>query len=148
MIKRVLIFLEGIVYKHFLALGTSFVNLRSLSEISTGKVVGCDLQVQIKIAIENSFLSKLPYETIRGRETSDTRLKSYPWGSEISLSCTPPVLNSIYPAHSHYSLKSVRIFKNTCSWLNYPSAFYLSIVHQRCEYMLQVGQNIIIVLYA
>ena len=38
----------------------SFVNLPSLSEIYTGKVVVCDLQVQIKIAIENSLLSKLP----------------------------------------------------------------------------------------
>jgi hypothetical protein len=44
--------------------GPSFVNLFSLSEIYTGKVVVRDLQVQIKIAIENSLLSKLPYETI------------------------------------------------------------------------------------
>jgi hypothetical protein len=45
-------------------LGPSFVNLFSLSEIYTGKVVVRDLQVQIKIAIENSLLSKLPYKTI------------------------------------------------------------------------------------
>ena len=31
----------------------------------TGSVVARDLQVQIKIAIENSLLSKTPYETIR-----------------------------------------------------------------------------------
>ena len=65
MIKRVLIFLEGIACKHLLAWEPSFVNqnLLSLSEIYTGKVVVRDLQVQIKIAIENSLLSKLPYET-------------------------------------------------------------------------------------
>ena len=61
MIKRVLIFLEGIVCKHLLAWGPSFVNqnLLSLSEIYTGKVVVHDLQVQIKIVTENSLLSKL-----------------------------------------------------------------------------------------
>ena len=64
MIKRVLIFLEGIVCKHLLVWGPSFVNLLSLSEIYTRKVVAHDLQVQIKIAIENSLLSKLSYETI------------------------------------------------------------------------------------
>jgi hypothetical protein len=64
MIKRVLIFLEGIVCKHVSVWGPSFVNLLSLSEIYTGKVVAHDLQVQIKIAIENSLLSKLSYETI------------------------------------------------------------------------------------
>ena len=62
MIKRVLIFLEGIVCKHLLVWGPSFVNLLSLSEIYTGKVVVRDLQVQIKIAIETSLLSTLPYE--------------------------------------------------------------------------------------
>jgi hypothetical protein len=45
-------------------LGPSFVNLLSLSEIYTRKVVACDFQVQIKRAIENSLLSKLSYETI------------------------------------------------------------------------------------
>jgi hypothetical protein len=47
----------------FIGLGPSFVNLLSLSEMYTGKVVVRDFQVQIKIAIENSLLSKLPYET-------------------------------------------------------------------------------------
>ena len=45
-------------------MGPSFVNLLSLSEIYTRKVVACDFQVQIKRAIENSLLSKLSYETI------------------------------------------------------------------------------------
>ena len=42
-------------------MGPSFVNLLSLSEIYTRKVVARDFQVQIKIAIENSLLSKLSY---------------------------------------------------------------------------------------
>ena len=52
--------MEGIVCKHLLAWGPSFVNLLSLSEIYTGKVVMRDLQVQIKISTEHSLLSKLP----------------------------------------------------------------------------------------
>jgi hypothetical protein len=44
--------------------GPSFVNLLSLSEIYNGSVIMHDLQVQIKMAIENFLLSKLPPETI------------------------------------------------------------------------------------
>jgi hypothetical protein len=44
--------------------GPCFVNRFSFSEIYTGSVVARDLQVNIKIAIENSLLSKLSYETI------------------------------------------------------------------------------------
>ena len=44
--------------------GPSFVNRLSFSEIYTGSVVAHDLQVNIKIAFENSLLSKLSYETI------------------------------------------------------------------------------------
>jgi hypothetical protein len=51
-------------WKALLANIFSFVNRLSFSEIYTGSVVARDLQVNIKIAIENSLLSKLPYETI------------------------------------------------------------------------------------
>jgi hypothetical protein len=54
--------------------GPSFVNRFSFSEIYTGSVVARDLQVNIKIAIENSLLSKLPYETIYIR-----RIICQPW---------------------------------------------------------------------
>ena len=40
----------------------------------TGSVVARDLQVQIKIAIENSLLSKSPYETIHVYEQTFTKL--------------------------------------------------------------------------
>ena len=46
-------------FGHFLSIYFDFYE-----EIYTGSVVARDLQVQIKIAIENSSLSKLPYETI------------------------------------------------------------------------------------
>ena len=64
MIKRVLISLEGIFFINIYWFGAFIVNLLSHKETYTGSVVAHDLQMQIKIAIENSLLSKLPYETI------------------------------------------------------------------------------------
>ena len=144
MITRVLIFLEGIVCIHFLAWGLLlliYVHFLKYRKSSRAWFAGANKNSYIYrkfLFIEITLRDHSRKGNLRHPWGSlvTERLKSYPRVSEIYLSCIPPVLDAIYPAHSHYSPKSVKIFKNTCSWLNYSSAFYFSIVHQRCEYML------------
>ena len=81
--KEYLLFWKALLVNIY-CFGSSVYNVVSLSEIYTGSIDARDLQVQIKIAIENSLLSKIPYETILYLQS--WRCQLWIWRSQMQFS--------------------------------------------------------------